>query len=74
MNKIYKNVLSLTPISANIIRTASASVVVIPLPKDYTHSTWDGKNVCLWLNENKGDGKSNIDTKSDTVKKVAQLQ
>lgn len=74
MNKILKNVLSLTPITANIIRSASASVVVIPLPKDYTHSTWDGKNVCLWLTEDKDDGKNNIDKKSDTVKKVAQLQ
>lgn len=74
MNKIYKNVLSLTPICANLIRTASASVVVIPLPQDYTHSTWDGKNVCLWLSENKDDEKNNIDKKSDTVKKLAQLQ
>lgn len=74
MNKIYKNVLSIAPISANLIRTASASVVILPLPVDYSHSTWDGKNVCLWLTDTKENVKSNIDKKSETVQKVAQLQ
>jgi len=73
MNKI-KNVLTIAPICGHLIRTASASVVMLPLPVDYSHSTWDGKNVCLWLTEPKENVKSNIDKKSENVQKVQQLQ
>ena len=73
MNKIFKNVLTLQPLTANLVKTATHSVIVLPFPKMYEAATYDGKNICLWISEKYEKDKS-IDTKMEAVKKTAQLQ